>query len=149
MLDRREFIALIGAKMLAAPFAAVAPQAPRMPRIFVLELPPQIGKTQIGLSIAEFRRQRFGERVLYLVPYQLLAEQTARLAAQYGIPAHLVVDRLNEYAAAAFPDYECRRAIAIAAYSRLFHANALLRDADTVILDDAHAGNFVHFAHLA
>src|SRR5438128_8389115 len=133
VLDRREFITLIGATMLAAPFAAVAPQAPRTPRIFVLEPPTGIGKTHIGLSMAEFRRQRFDERVVYVVRYQLLAEQAVRLAAQYGIPAHLVVDRLNESAAAAFHDYECRRAIAIMAYSKLFHANALLRDADTVI----------------
>ena len=147
VLDRREFIALIGAKMLAAPFAAVAPQAPRMPGIFVLELPPQIGKTQIGLSTAEFRRYRFNERVLYVVRHQLLAEQTGRLAAQYGVPAHVLVGRLKKSTAAAFHDYDCRRAIAITAYSRLFHANPLLKGAHTVILDDAHAGNFFHFAH--
>ena len=148
VLDRREFIALIGAKMLAAPFAAVAPQAPRMPGIFVLELPPQIGKTQIGLSTAEFRRHRFNERVLYVVRHQLLAEQTGRLAAQYGVPAHVLVGRLKKSTAAAFHDYDCRRAIAITAYSRLFHANALLKDAHTVIIDDAYVGKFSYFARL-
>ncbi len=146
VLDRREFIALIGATMLGAPFAAVAPQAPTTPRVFVLELPTGIGRTHIGLSMAEFRRHRFDERVLYVVRYQLLAEQAVRLAEQYGILAHVLVGK--KFTAAAFHDYECRRAIAIMAYSRLFHANALLKDADTVILDDAHASNFVHFAHL-
>jgi hypothetical protein len=93
------------------------------------------------LSIAEFCRQRFDERVLYLVPHQLLAEQTARLAAQYGIPAHVVVDGLKKSTAAAFHDYACRRAIAIAAYRRPLRANALLKDAHTAILDDGHAGD--------
>ena len=142
VLDRREFIALIGATMLGAPFAVVAPQAPTTPRVFVVELPTGIGRTHIGLSMAEFRRQRFDERVLYLVSHRVLAEQAVRLAAQNGILAHVLVGK--KLTAAAFHDYECRRAIAIMAYSRLFHANALLKDADTVILDDAH-GQFRPF----
>jgi len=147
VLGRRGFIALIGA-LLAAPFAFVASQAPRTPRTIVLELPTGIGKTHIGLSMAEFRRHRFDERVLYVVRHQLLAEQTGRLAAQYGISAHVLMGRLKNFTAAAFHDYECRRAIVITAYSRLFHANALLKDADTVIIDDACMGKFSCFARL-
>ena len=65
-----------------------------------------------------------------------------------GIPAHIVVDRRKKFTPAAVHDYECRRAIVITAYSRLFHANALLKDADTVIIDDACMGKFSCFARL-
>ncbi len=65
-----------------------------------------------------------------------------------GIPAHIVVDRRKKFTPAAVHDYECRRAIVVTAYSRLFHANALLKDAHTVIFDDAHVGEFSYFARL-
>ena len=50
-----------------------------------------------------------------------------------GIPAHVVVDRRKKFTPAAVHDYECRRAIVVTAYSRLFHANALPKDAGKAV----------------
>lgn len=71
----------------------------------------------------------------------MLAHQVGQHAKRYGIPAHVLVGPQEQYAAAASHDYELNRAIAITTYSGLFNTNPRLKDAHTIILDDAHAGD--------
>jgi superfamily II DNA or RNA helicase len=42
-----------------------------------LQLPTGSGKTLVGLLIAEWRRRRYGERVVYLCPTRQLVNQVA------------------------------------------------------------------------
>src|SRR5574343_1505371 len=51
-----------------------------------LQLPTGSGKTLVGLLLAEWRRRKFGERVLYLCPTRQLVNQVAEEASsKYGL----------------------------------------------------------------
>src|SRR3981081_4257422 len=51
-----------------------------------LQLPTGSGKTLVGLLIAEWRRRKYGERVVYLCPTRQLVNQVAQQAnGKYGI----------------------------------------------------------------
>ena len=51
-----------------------------------LQLPTGSGKTLVGLLIAEWRRRKYGERVVYLCPTRQLVNQVAEQAnGKYGI----------------------------------------------------------------
>lgn len=51
-----------------------------------IQLPTGSGKTLVGLLIAEWRRRKFGERVLYLCPTRQLVNQVvANATAKYGL----------------------------------------------------------------
>ena len=51
-----------------------------------LQLPTGSGKTLVGLMIAEWRRRKFGERVVYLCPTRQLVNQVVGQARdQYGL----------------------------------------------------------------
>jgi superfamily II DNA or RNA helicase len=51
-----------------------------------LQLPTGSGKTLVGLLIAEWRRRKYGERVVYLCPTRQLVNQVAQQATgKYGI----------------------------------------------------------------
>ena len=53
-----------------------------------LQLPTGSGKTLVGLLIAEWRRRKFGSRVVYLCPTRQLVHQTvAHAQISYGIDA--------------------------------------------------------------
>ena len=45
-----------------------------------LQLPTGSGKTLVGLLIAEWRRRKFGDRVVYLCPTRQIVHQTATQA---------------------------------------------------------------------
>ena len=47
-----------------------------------LQLPTGSGKTLVGLMIAEWRRRKFGERVVYLCPTRQLVHQVASQAEE-------------------------------------------------------------------
>lgn len=104
-----------------------------------LEVPTGTGKTLIGLLIGEFRRRLNDERVVYLTPNKMLANQVAALAVEYGIPTHVLVGRQSEYPIEAFHEYTTNQAIAITSYSGVFNTNPRLNDAHVILLDDAHA----------
>ncbi len=113
-------------------------------RDIAVELPTGSGKTLVGLLIAEWRRQSFGDRVSYLCPTRQLAKQVGSQARDYGIKAHVLVGRQSNYSPQEFSDYQSSRAIAITTYSGIFNINPRIEDAQTLILDDAHAGeNFM------
>lgn len=51
-----------------------------------LQLPTGSGKTLVGLLLGEWRRRKFGERVVYLCPTRQLVHQVAEQSrAKYGL----------------------------------------------------------------
>ena len=113
-------------------------------RDVAMELPTGSGKTLVGLLIAEWRRQSLGTRVAYLCPTRQLARQVGAQAIDYGIQAHVLVGKQRGYPPQEFSEYQSSRAIAVTTYSAVFNINPRIKDAQTLILDDAHAGeNFM------
>ena len=109
-----------------------------------IELPTGAGKTLIGLLIAEWRRQSLKQRVAYLCPTRQLAKQVGSQAKAYGIRAHVLIAPQAEYAPEAFADFQSGRQLAVSTYSGIFNTNPRIDSAQTLILDDAHAGeNFI------
>lgn len=69
-----------------------------------LQLPTGSGKTLVGLLIAEWRRRKFGERVVYLCPTRQLVNQVAEQAnEQYGITVEPFTGPIMSYSASANP----------------------------------------------
>ena len=58
-------------------YLAVHPTYPDI----ALQLPTGSGKTLVGLLIAEWRRRKYGERVVYLCPTRQLVNQVAQQAS--------------------------------------------------------------------
>lgn len=104
-----------------------------------LELPTGAGKTLVGLLIAEYRRRALRQRVVILCPTRHLARQVGDKAAGYGLRAHVFVGKQREWPDAEFMGYERASAIAITTYASVFNTSPRLGDAQTLILDDAHA----------
>jgi hypothetical protein len=104
-----------------------------------IELPTGTGKTLVGLLIAEFRRQSFNERVAYLCPTRQLAWQVGAQASKYGIRAHVFVGKQRDYPPGNFSDYQSSKVLAITTYSAVFNSYPRICDAQSLILDDAHA----------
>jgi hypothetical protein len=104
-----------------------------------IELPTGAGKTLVGLLIAEFRRQSFNERVAYLCPTRQLARQVGAQASKYGIKAHVFVGKQRDYPPGEFSEFQSSKALAITTYSAIFNSNPRICDAQSLILDDAHA----------
>jgi hypothetical protein len=110
------------------------------PRDVALELPTGAGKTLVGLLIAEYRRRALGHRVAFLCPNVQLARQAAAKAGGYDIDAVALVRRQREWSPTEFQQFQRGRAMAISTYSAVFNSNPRLDSAQTLILDDAHAG---------
>ena len=105
-----------------------------------LQLPTGSGKTLVGLILAEWRRQKFKEKVIYLCPTNQLVHQVAEQAEnQYGLKVAKFVGRIKDYPISIKADYESADKIAITSYSALFNTNPYFNDADIIILDDAHS----------
>jgi len=105
-----------------------------------LELPTGAGKTLVGLLIAEWRRISKKERVVYLCPTKQLVFQVQQKAKEYGIKADVLVGKQSDYPAGKFADYASGNTIAITTYSAIFNTNPKINDPETIIFDDAHAG---------
>ena len=109
-----------------------------------IELPTGTGKTLIGLLIAEWRRQARSERIAYLCPTRQLARQVHVQAKNYGIKTSILIGKQRDYPQQQFSDYQSNRTIAVTTYSAVFNINPRIKDAQTLILDDVHAGeNFI------
>jgi len=110
-----------------------------------LQLPTGSGKTLVGLLIAEWRRRKYGERVVYLCPTRQLVNQVAQQAAtKYGIDLHAFIGSRAQYDASASADWQNAEAIAVTTYSSLFNTNPFFDEPNLIILDDAHsAENYV------
>ncbi len=122
-------------------YLAVHPTYPDI----ALQLPTGSGKTLVGLLIAEWRRRKYGERVVYLCPTRQLVNQVAQQAsAKYGIDLHAFTGSRAQYDAGASADWQSAEAIAVSTYSSLFNTNPFFSDPNLIILDDAHsAENYV------
>jgi hypothetical protein len=110
-----------------------------------LQLPTGSGKTLVGLLIAEWRRRKYRERVVYLCPTNQLVNQVAEHArTKYGMDLHAFTGRKSEYDPSAMGDWQNGDAIAITNYSSLFNVNPFFADPHLIVLDDAHsAENYI------
>lgn len=110
-----------------------------------LQLPTGSGKTLVGLLIAEWRRRKFNERVVYLCPTIQLVHQVAQQAEEkYGLSVGTFVGPQRDYSPASKTDFRQAEKIAITTYSGLFNTNSYFDNADVIVLDDAHAAeNYV------
>lgn len=110
-----------------------------------LQLPTGSGKTLVGLLIAEWRRRKYSERVVYLCPTRQLVNQVADQAvSKYGIDLHAFTGSRASYDASAASDWQNGEAVGVTTYSSLFNTNPFFSDPNLIILDDAHsAENYV------
>ncbi|QPC42741.1 DEAD/DEAH box helicase [Kaustia mangrovi] len=105
-----------------------------------MQLPTGSGKTLVGLFIAEWRRRKFKDRVVYLCPTRQLVNQTvAQAEKQYGIDAVGFTGSHRDYAPGDVSDYTTGAKIAVTTYSSLFNASPFFNNPDTILLDDTHA----------
>lgn len=105
-----------------------------------MQLPTGSGKTLVGLLIAEWRRRKFKDRVVYLCPTRQLVNQTvAQAEKQYGIDAIGFTGSHHNYPPGDVSDYMTGAKIAVTTYSSLFNASPFFKNPDAILLDDAHA----------
>lgn len=105
-----------------------------------LQLPTGSGKTLVGCLIAEWIRRRKGERVVYLAPTKQLVNQVvAQCETKYGIQANGFTGKSANYTPQARTEYKTAEKIAVTTYSSLFNTNPFFKDAEVIIIDDAHA----------
>lgn len=105
-----------------------------------LQLPTGSGKTLVGLLLAEWRRRKNRERVVYLCPTRQLVNQVAEEAsAKYGLTVEPFTGRVVNYAPEAKAAYQNADRVAVTTYSSLFNTNPFFADPEVIIVDDAHA----------
>ena len=105
-----------------------------------LQLPTGSGKTLVGLMIAEWRRRKFRERVIYLCPTRQLVNQVVEQAdEQYGLTVHGFTGSITGFDPKAKAEYQGSDRIAVTTYSALFNTNPFFDDPQAIIIDDAHA----------
>jgi replicative superfamily II helicase len=105
-----------------------------------LQLPTGSGKTLVGLVLAEWRRRRFEERVVYVCPTRQLVNQVAQKANdEYGIRVHAFTGKQRDYDPAAKGEWITGQAVAVTTYNGLFNTNPFFDTPHIVIVDDAHA----------
>lgn len=105
-----------------------------------LQLPTGSGKTLVGLLIAEWRRRKYAERIVYLCPTRQLVNQVVEQAEEkYGLTVLGFIGSAQEYDQTAKANYRTADSIAITTYSSLFNTHPFFSDTDVLILDDAHA----------
>lgn len=109
-----------------------------------LELPTGSGKTLVGMLIAEWRRRHLRQRTVYACPTVQLATQAAEKAENQGIRVSLLTGGVKEWDKRLLHSYEAGESVAVTTYSTIFNSNPKINDAQTLILDDAHAAeNYV------
>ncbi|MCV4273449.1 DEAD/DEAH box helicase [Pseudomonas capsici] len=110
-----------------------------------IRLPTGSGKTLVGIVLGEWRRRKFGERVVYLCPTNQLVHQVVEQARnQYGIDVASFTGTKSEYALDEQNAYRRKEKIAVTSYSALFNTHPYFDNPEIVILDDAHsAENYI------
>ncbi len=105
-----------------------------------LQLPTGSGKTLVGLLIADWRRQKHGDRAVYLCPTRQLVHQTVNQALnQYGIDVVDLSGSKKNFIPADKTDFITGTKVAVSTYSGLFNTHPFFEDPDLIIVDDAHA----------
>lgn len=85
-----------------------------------LQLPTGSGKTLVGLLIADWRRQKFGDRAIYLCPTKQLVRQTVRQAhEQYGIDVVDLSGSKSEFSPDDRTAYKRGKKVAVSTYKGL------------------------------
>ncbi len=87
-----------------------------------------------------FAGGHYGERAAYLCPTIQLARQVARKGVGYGLPVVCLTGSQRDYDPLEWNKYVRGHSVAVTTYSALFNTNPRLDNAETLILDDAHAG---------
>lgn len=110
-----------------------------------LQLPTGSGKTLVGLLLAEWRRRKFQEKVLYLCPtIQLVNQVVDEATNKYGIAVQGFTGSASTYSAEAKTSYNSAERVAVTTYSSLFNTRPFFSTPDIILLDDAHAAeNYV------
>lgn len=104
-----------------------------------LQLPTGSGKTLVGLLIAEWRRRKYRERIVYLCPTKQLVHQVVSEANEkYGLSVAGFVGSNREYSPNDKADYQQAQKIAVTTYSSLFNTHPYFDSADVIFVDDAH-----------
>lgn len=104
-----------------------------------IQLPTGSGKTLVGIVLAEWRRRKFNEKVVYLCPTKQLVNQVVSQSLKYGIKVTGFTGSNADYNFADKISFSKGDTIAITTYSSIFNSNSYFSDADILILDDAHA----------
>src|ERR1700691_4161186 len=105
-----------------------------------LQLPTGGGKTLVGLVLAEWRRQKFGERAVLLCPKRQLVHQVASQAHDsYGIRVCAFTGAKANYPPESAAQYQSAERVAITTYSSLFNSAPFFDNPQIIVLDDAHA----------
>ncbi len=105
-----------------------------------LQLPTGSGKTLVGLMLAEWRRRKFNERVLYLCPTKQLVNQVVQQAKDiYGLDVNGFTGPASQYNPVAKAQYQDGDRVAVTTYNSLFNTHPYFSNADIIIIDDAHA----------
>ncbi len=106
-----------------------------------LQLPTGSGKTLVGLLIAEWRRRKNQERVVYLCTTKQLVNQVVEQGEEkYGLTIRGFTGSARDYEPSAKADYRNADRIAVTTYTSLFNTKPFFADADVIIVDDVHAG---------
>jgi Rad3-related DNA helicase len=104
-----------------------------------LQLPTGSGKTLVGLLLAEWRRRKNREKVVYLCPTRQLVNQVPEEAAgKYGLAVEAFTGKIKNYTPDAKAAYTDDR-VAVTTYNSLFNINPFFKSPDIIIVDDAHA----------
>ncbi|MCA0048201.1 DEAD/DEAH box helicase [Mesorhizobium sp. B283B1A] len=107
-----------------------------------IKLPTGSGKTLVGILIAEWRRRRMQERVVYVCPTRQLAHQVVEEArTKYGMRDAVAafVGRKADYNPADKGRFQSGDVIAVTTYGGLFNARTFFDEPHCLIFDDAHA----------
>lgn len=105
-----------------------------------LQLPTGSGKTLVGLLIAEWRRRKFRERVVYLCPTRQLVNQVVEEArTKYGLDVDGFTGTQRDFDPASKVRYASAGRVAVSTYHALFNTNPFFKDPHVIIVDDAHA----------
>jgi hypothetical protein len=90
--------------------------------------------------LAEWRRRKNRERVVYLCPTRQLVNQVVEEASsKYGLTVERFTGRIVNYAPEAKAAYQNADRVAVTTYSSLFNTNPFFTNPEVIIVDDAHA----------
>ncbi|MHC3124725.1 DEAD/DEAH box helicase, partial [Acinetobacter sp. GN11] len=105
-----------------------------------IQLPTGSGKTLVGLLLAEWRRRKFNERVVFLCPTRQLVNQVVEEANnKYGLQVEGFVGSAKYYSPDSKSAYLDGNRVAVTTYNSLFNTRPFFNNADVIIIDDAHA----------
>lgn len=107
-----------------------------------IKLPTGSGKTLVGTLIAEWRRRREHERVVYVCPTHQLAYQVVQEAkGKYGFGDSIAafVGKKSGYNPEDAGRFQAGEVVAVTTYGGLFNAKTFFDEPHLIIFDDAHS----------